>query len=253
MHVEPTEPGRVYPVHQLTGAPIRATDGPIGRVRTFLFDDEQWTIRYCVVDTGGWLTGRDVLISAAHLARFDWAWAAGELTVELTRAQVESAPGVEADEPVSRQREAELAAYYGLAPYWSGPYLWSPAPYPGAVLPPPVVGAPGAAAPPAERSGDSHLRSVAEVTGYAVVATDGDVGHVEDFLVADVSWRVEYVQIDTGTWWSGRKIIIPPGWIARVEWDDRTVYAAVDRARIQTAPAYEGPASVGGSLGSGHD
>jgi uncharacterized protein YrrD len=47
----------------LIGFTMGATDGEIGKVRDFYFDDHSWTIRYLVVETGGWLSGRKVLIS----------------------------------------------------------------------------------------------------------------------------------------------------------------------------------------------
>ncbi len=50
-------------VSDLHGREIRATDGEIGSVDRFLFDDETWTVRYLVVDTGNWLPGSQVLIS----------------------------------------------------------------------------------------------------------------------------------------------------------------------------------------------
>ncbi|MEW6652987.1 MAG: PRC-barrel domain-containing protein [Bacteroidota bacterium] len=42
---------------------LHSRDGEIGKVKEFYFDDNHWTIRYLVADTGNWLTGRQVLIS----------------------------------------------------------------------------------------------------------------------------------------------------------------------------------------------
>src|SRR5687767_2340606 len=50
-------------IKDLRGYVIRAIDGTIGKVDDFYFDDEDWGIRYLVVDTGSWLSGRKVLIS----------------------------------------------------------------------------------------------------------------------------------------------------------------------------------------------
>ncbi len=47
----------------LHGFKIRATDGELGTVDQLYFDDETWAIRYLMVETGGWLGGRRVLIS----------------------------------------------------------------------------------------------------------------------------------------------------------------------------------------------
>jgi len=77
-------------ITELRGYTILATDGHIGTVDDFYFDDEDWTIRYLVVDTGGWLSGRKVLISPLSLGRPDFPGRL--LPVSLTKAQVEHSP-----------------------------------------------------------------------------------------------------------------------------------------------------------------
>ena len=98
-------------VKDLRGYAIRATDGVIGRVDDFYFDDEGWAIRYLVVDTGSWLSGRKVLISPIAIGPPDWT--THELPVSLTKAQVEHSPDIDTRRPVSRQHEAEYFGYYG--------------------------------------------------------------------------------------------------------------------------------------------
>jgi hypothetical protein len=232
----------IHPVRGVRGAPIRATDGRIGSVRTFLFDDSTWTIRYLVVDTGRWLLGKQVLISPQSLGRVDWrAGAPREFPVTLSRDHVANAPDIDTDRPVSRQHEAEFNAYYGLAPYWTGPFLWGPYPYPGglAVPPPSVLEEIGARQIEIQRQGDSHLRSIEEVTGYAVGASDGEIGHVEDFLVDDATWTVRALVVDTRNWWPGRKVVVPPAAVERVDWGERTVFLTVDREHVRSAPEYD--------------
>src|SRR5205809_6020840 len=102
------------------GYSIQATDGEIGHVAEFLFDDEKWTIRYLVVDTGGWLPGRRVLISPIALGETDWP--GHRLHVKLTRQQVEESPVIDTDKPVSRQHEVSYYQYYRWPYYWGGPY-----------------------------------------------------------------------------------------------------------------------------------
>ena len=58
-------------VKDLKGYAIGATDGDIGKLDDFYFDDEAWTIRYLVADTGNWLLGRKVLISPIALGKAD--------------------------------------------------------------------------------------------------------------------------------------------------------------------------------------
>ncbi len=53
-------------INSLTGYSLKATNGEIGEVKEFYFDDESWTIRYLIVKTGSWLSGREVLLIAAR-------------------------------------------------------------------------------------------------------------------------------------------------------------------------------------------
>ena len=115
----------------LKGPEIWATDGEIGTVDQFYFDDESWAIRYLVVQTGGWLGGRQVLISPYSIVHADWQ--ARRLEVALTKRQVENSPDINTHQPVRRQQEAEYNRYYGYPYYWGGPLLWGPVYYPGAV------------------------------------------------------------------------------------------------------------------------
>jgi len=109
-------------ITELRGYAILATDGHIGTVDDFYFDDEDWAIRYLVVDTGGWLSGRKVLISPLSLGHPDFVGRL--LPVSLTKSQVEHSPDIDTRKPVSRQHEAELFEYYGYPYYWGGAGLW---------------------------------------------------------------------------------------------------------------------------------
>src|SRR5580704_1253796 len=92
-------------VSRMKDLTIHASDGEIGRVEEFYFDDETWTVRYLIVNTGGWLSGRLVLISPMFLRRADWETA--QLHVALTTKQIENSPDIDTQKPVSRQHEAE--------------------------------------------------------------------------------------------------------------------------------------------------
>src|ERR1043166_6310368 len=118
---------------ELRGFGIQATDGEIGHVDQFFFDDAHWTVRYLVVDTGHWLPGRKVLIAPAAIGATDWA--GRRLHVRLTRKQVENSPDIDTEKPVSRQQETEYAGYYGWTYRWVGPGPAGPLLYPGIVPP----------------------------------------------------------------------------------------------------------------------
>ncbi len=92
-------------VKDLRGYAIAASDGVIGKVDDLYFDDDDWAIRYLIVDTGNWLSGRKVLISPLAIGRPDWL--GQQLPVSLTKAQIERSPDIDTRKPVSRQYETE--------------------------------------------------------------------------------------------------------------------------------------------------
>jgi sporulation protein YlmC with PRC-barrel domain len=222
-------------VKELKGYAIGATDGDIGKVDDFYFDDKSWTIRYLVADTGNWLLGRKVLLSPIAVGEADFS--SGRFNVTLTKKQVEESPSIDSDKPVSRQHEAYYHDYYGYPYYWSGPYLWGPMYYPGRLSGGDHKRIEERRAE-REEAGDLHLRSAADVTGYHIEARDGEIGHVEDFIVDDETWEIRYMVVDTRNWLPGKKVLIAPRWIDRVSWNDSKVYVSLSRESIKNAPEY---------------
>ena len=229
----------------LHGFTIRATDGELGTVDQLYFDDETWAIRYLTVETGGWLAGRQVLISPISVIHADWQ--TRRMDVALTKRQVENSPEIDTHQPVSRQHEAAFNRYYGYPYYWGGPYLWGAAPYPADLVTPPTmqpaISLPSDCADAADEKmwsepADSHLRSTEAVNGYSIEAADGEIGHVDGFVVDDDVWAIRYLEVATRNWWPGKKVLVSPAWIERLSWADSKVYAGLTREAIQNAPPY---------------
>ena len=222
---------------ELKGIGIAARDGDVGSVTDLYFDDETWTISYFVVDTGTWLPGRQVLVSPMAVAG---EASADRIPVALTRRQVEESPPIDADKPVNRQGEIEFARYYSYPYYWAGPYRWGLLGYPGIPPTPPPVDPVAAEMTARDRDqGDPNLRSVRDVSGYDLSAIDGDIGHVEDFVIDDKAWAIRYMIADTGNWWAGKKVVVSPEWIRDVSWPDSRVHVDLTRSQIQSAPEYD--------------
>lgn len=220
----------------LKGLAIQATDGELGTVDQFYFDDETWAIRYLTVETGGWLDNRQVLISPISVLHTDWP--GKRLDVALTKKQVENSPDIDTHQPVSRQHEAAYNLYYGYPYYWGGAFLWGPSRYPaGLTIPTTTSGKPKAGRIEKE-STDSHLRSTEGITGYYVEARDGEIGHVDGFVIDDEAWAIRYVEVATRNWLPGKKVLISPAWIERVSWPESKVYAGLSREAIRSCPEY---------------
>ncbi len=219
----------------LQGFSIQATDGEIGTVEQFYFDDETWVIRYLTVNTGGWLGGRLVLISPISiLGKPDWR--SKRVNVALTKRQVENSPSVDTHQPVSRQHEIEYLGHFGYPFYWGGSNLWGPEPLPAGL----AAGAVRSKEPAGTETGaaDSHLRSAEEVTGYSIAASDGEIGHLDGFVVDEDTWAIRYIEVATRNWWPGKRVLVSPAWIERVSWTDSKIYAGLSREAIQGAPEY---------------
>jgi hypothetical protein len=212
---------------------VNATDGDIGAVVNFLMDDVSWTVRYLVVDTGGFLGGRQVLISPIFFGEVDYS--ASRFRVTLTMDKVKNAPSVNLDLPVSRQHERDYYGYYGYPCYWGYGGLWGMGWTPAAM----ALGArPEPQGRPGEPPSDAHLRSAKEVTGYHIEGTDGAIGHIKDFIVDDETWEVRYLVIATANWWTGKSVLVAPQWATRISWLDRRVYLDMTRAAVKGSPEW---------------
>jgi hypothetical protein len=219
---------------ELKGYALEGSDGEIGRCNDFLFDDEFWTIRYMVADTGKWLPGRKVLVSPISLGEPEWA--SRRFPVNLTKKQIEEAPGLDHDAPVSRQYEARWFSHYHYPFYWGGDEPW------GAGIEPRALATATAESDQSKgeaRPGDPHLRSVEEVIGYHIEATDGGIGHVEDFILDDHTWALRYMVVDTRNWLPGRRVLIAPTWVKAVEWSGEKAKIDLTREEVRNSPEYD--------------
>lgn len=217
----------------LRGDAIVARDGRIGSLDDVFFDDREWSVRYLVVDTGNWLPGRQVLISP-HSVQRD-AQSKDAIALDLTREQVEGSPGLETDQPVSRQFEEAHARYYGYMQYLAATGAT------GAVMPPPPSAARDVDRGELERAKEaarqSHLRSSRAIAGYRIEAADGELGHVEDFVVDEDRWAISDLVVDTRNWLPGKKVLVPPSAVEDIDWESRKVRVRLARRELKEAPA----------------
>ncbi len=215
---------------------IHAKDGDIGAVHSFLFDDASWTVRYLVVETSGWLTDRQVLISPMAISNVHWD--AQKVELALTKKQIEDSPKIATDLPITRQHEVELVGHYGWPVYWQSlapemPWYFDVSNHERLasmkLRPHDSIEVEGY---------DPHLHSTKSVVGYRIHTTDGFLGLVEGFVADDRSWMIRYMVIDATDQLSGKKVIVGINWIETINWNDREVNVSITKDAYTDCPEY---------------
>ena len=249
-------------VNYQKGFDIVGTSGEIGAIEEFYFDDEQSAVRYIIVNTGSRPSDRQVLISPFSVTHVDRD--NRKLHVSLTQDQVKKSPNIDTHKPVSRQIEATHSEYYGYSYYWGGPFLWGATERPilasqeSATAKAATAMSISAAHPSAKAvtatgrlstvetiadmrvtSADVHLRSTNEVASYHIAATDGEIGHVEDFILEDDSWAIRYLAINTRNWLPGKKVIVSLQQISLIDRVKNKVHVNLSREQIKRSPEYD--------------
>ena len=233
------------------GATLNAIDGDSGRVTDIYFDDRSWMVRHIVAKTGGWLSGRYVLLDPQRMGCFDER--KRRLPVSLTRHQIERSPHFDSQMPVSRQHEAEMSCnryfWSSYAPHEAA-YAWN-------------FGAVGVmsmeedaprgttwdseediipACSPHSYHGDPHLRSACEVVHYDLDCLDGLSGNLRDLLLDLRTGTIPGLAVNTGNWLHRRTVLVPTTVVRTISWETETVGVNWVRSQIQEAPVFD-PAS----------
>lgn len=215
---------------------IESPDGKVGYISDALFEDDHWKIRWFVINVGSWLFGHKLLIRPAALGRPDIRQRAFPVT--LTKAEVEASPDISSDPPVFRQMEHGMKTVDTYVPIWDigafGGYSVGSSDFA-------IYNERETQQYHAMTNGDLHLRSGGQVIGYGIYALDGDIGHLEDFLMNDETWQIEYALVDTKNWGSGKHILIPVTDIMAIDWAGK--YIRIDRTRydIKSGPSWRKP------------
>ena len=219
---------------QLRKYSLQATDGPEGKVKDFLFDEESWVVRYLEADFGSWFSSKRVLIPRIFLDDPDWE--KKKFPVKLSEDLIKSGPGIEDHLPVSRKFESELIRHYNLTPYW--PYTY-PEPSGGSLFFPPrplVV-------PPRnvqEEDVDTSLRSFREVEGYSINTGEKDSGHIDDLIVDDEDWQIVYAVVDFVRWLPmSKKVLISIEGMEEISYIEQEIKVSMSEEHVKNAPEYD--------------
>lgn len=200
-------------VKKIIGYTLGTIDGKIGEVKDFYFDDKTWTIRYLIVETGSLFFKRKVLISTQALVPPDWDKEI--LPVNLNIQQVENSPEIDIEKPVSRQQEMELNKHYSWKDYRTEDFN---------------VGS--------INNEDQHLRSFVEVTNYKVKANNGEVGKINDFLIDDTTWKINFIVADALLTPPAKFVPVLSKLIKEIQWENATILIDSTVEKIKNSPQY---------------
>ena len=220
--------------HKVKGTTVQARDGEVGTLEDFIFEQSRWAVRYLVVDTGSWLGGRKVLLSPMAV---QGRWDRSGIALSVHRARVEQSPDLKLA-GLERPGETALLEYYGQPVYWEGANIWGMFDTPSALL--------SAREEPILRRGnatgdaiDEPLRSTEEIKGYHIQASDGEIGHVDDFLIGEDSWRIRYLLVDTSNWIGGKSVLVGTDIVETVDRERGVLRVSDSREDIRLSPTYE--------------
>lgn len=216
---------------------IHALDGEIGHLDQLYFDDQSWTVSYVVVDLGSWLSGRQVLISPTAILEVDPIHKL--INLRLTKEQIEKSDDISKHKTVVRQHPIDYSIYFGwplspglLVPNLTGVYSTG-----GNVTK--DSGPDRSVNSQSGEEDDPHLRSTDVVGAYHIMARNGEIGHVEDFMVDDQTWTIRYAVVDTKNWWPGKKVLLATEWVLWISWAESNTYVSPPRELIANAPEFD--------------
>lgn len=222
---------------------MAGTDGELGKIKDLYFDDSSWTVRYLVVDTGNWLTGRRVLLSPESITHIDHMNRV--VNVGLTRDKIAEAPPVDSHIPVTRQATLAMDQFYGWHHTWiSGGLIDFQVPTAnyGPLVTPPALPEEVQAAWTARRSLDPNLQSLNDVNGYSIEPADSDdkLASFADAVINESTWRIPYVVVDVGNWFADKHVVLPVHRVRHLDGHRQRVVIDMQAAMFEGAPKFAG-------------
>jgi hypothetical protein len=81
------------------------------------------------------------------------------------------------------------------------------------------------------------FRSIKQLYGDKLGASDDEIGHVKDFYFDDQTWAVRYLVADTGSWLPGRQVLLSPHSIGRLDQAGKVLRVNLTRQQIEDSPS----------------
>ena len=224
-------------INSIIGFSIAASDGIIGKLEEFYFDDQTWKIRYLIIRTKAPLNSRKVLISTVAVS--GRIWEKGLIPVDLTAQQIDQSPDIDTDRPVSRQQEIGLYGHYA----WRNDFenRIEGEIKTGIVNASPVINKTIIKEIQVDKSSGEYLQlcSTARVTNYAVYAANGEIGHVNDFVFDDQTWQILSIVVDTKNSAEGNKVLIHACHVKAIDWTKFEIFLDISIAEVEASTLFK--------------
>lgn len=188
---------------KILGFAVHAADGEIGKIIDFYFDDHTWEVLYVIVEMGNWLTKKDSLICRELLGPSGLSSIAADSTVN----QIENSPQFDDLNTLSIEQELKLHNYYNV--------------------------------PHKRNTAEAILHKVSDFIDFRVLTNEGEIGHIDDIFIDDENWDMRLIVLETGTWFSEKKILIIPSLVQSIDWDLLKVELAISKEIVMKAPPFD--------------
>ena len=207
---------------------VKGTDGEIGRIEDLCFREDEWVVRYVVVDMAD--LDREALLLSAYLGSLDRG--THTVSADIRRGQVENTPALDRTQPLTGQDEQELHQLYGWPVYWWEQEqeitpiddLWGDS----------VEGPQEAEEQEQEDEGPQLLFVSDLIEIYGVQSDDGEVGILQDVIVEDETWAISYLVVNVPP--EGNRVLLAADYIQMMDLGARRIYMAVTKEAILHSP-----------------
>jgi hypothetical protein len=207
-------PAMLWGASSIRGYAVVATDGTSGTVADFIFEDQGWTIKWLVVETGAWFSGRRLFVPVSAFEHPDPE--TREFSLSMTLAELADCPGRD----LAELSDAETGAHFTEADMAGNQTT----------------------------DGGPHFRSLAVMHLASIEAADGEVGHAEDFLIDSADWQIKYLVVDTSDWWFGEKILISTRAITGIDTMHHVVTLDATRQFVKDGARFSPEQTVDGAF-----
>jgi len=229
---------KYYSFTELMNRALHATDGDMGACTDVLINTHNWSVRYLVADTRRWLPGRHVVLAPGAFEQPFRVTGEGAIAVRMDKAHIKGSPPLPFEETITSERMQAVHAYYGWPVYWGGTGASAVDTMP--LFPPSMQASPSATIEETEElASSSHLRSLADLREFMLVADEERVGYLHDFIIDTERWAVAYIVIDSRKWISGTRHLFPVDVLSEVSWLARSISLKVSADAVRAAPKYD--------------